>query len=119
MIKIKPITMGDMREYILNKPDETSVNMSENLWSDPCGCIMVQYGREILGIEKPAAGYCNIYDTDDNDTEIAQLAFNMDDLINESFFCRVSNYGELKKRLRNCEKSHGQETEKMLRGQKS
>lgn len=115
---IKPITIDDMREYILNKSDDTLVDMTENLWSDPCGCLMVQYGREILGIEKPSAGYCNIYDTDNNDAEIAQLTFNMDDLINESFFCRVSNYGELKKRLRNYKKSHGQEAEKSLPGQK-
>lgn len=50
----KPIqfTMDDLRKWILAQPDDKAVDMREIHSYDDCGCILLQYGRN-LGFQPP------------------------------------------------------------------
>ncbi len=95
---MKKITFEELQNYIIAQDDDRLVNMTHNHWSDSCGCVMMHYATDVLTIEKPCAGYASIYD--ENENEVGQLSFNMNDLINDAFACEARNYGELKSRLR-------------------
>ena len=38
----------EFAKWILEQPDERAVDMSETTGRSPCGCLMVQYAREVL-----------------------------------------------------------------------
>jgi hypothetical protein len=40
------VTLKELTEWILQQDDDRPVNMGEIRPSDPCGCVMVQYGKE-------------------------------------------------------------------------
>lgn len=40
------VTLKEFIEWILQQDDDRPVNMSEIRHCDPCGCVMVQYGKE-------------------------------------------------------------------------
>jgi len=43
---MKTISTKEILDFVRAQPDDKMVNMTESLNSDPCGCVMVQYGRE-------------------------------------------------------------------------
>jgi hypothetical protein len=77
------ITFEELRNYIISQDDRRPVNMAHNHWSDNCGCVMMHYAADVLTVEKPCAGYVSIFD--ENENEVAQLSFNMNDLIHNAF----------------------------------
>jgi len=49
----------DFFDWIRQQPDDKPVNMREASNKDPCGCLLVQYGRH-LNLNFTAVGYVTI-----------------------------------------------------------
>jgi len=100
------ITKQKMVDFIMAQPDSRPVNMLTNLFThgeDECGCLMVEYVKDLFEIEKGqiAAGITNISIKND-DTKIkcvAELDFSMRNLLQSSFVNPSKTFGELKKCL--------------------
>lgn len=54
---MKKIDTKEVVKWVMEQPDDRTVDMGESHWSPEdknfnCGCVMVQYGREVLGFEE-------------------------------------------------------------------
>jgi hypothetical protein len=95
---MEKITFEELRNYIISQDDERAVNMAHNHYRNSCGCVMMHYAFDFLDVANPCAGYASIFD--ENENEVAQLSFNMNDLIHNAFTSEARTYGELKNELR-------------------
>lgn len=91
------VTEKQMRDFILAQPDDRPINMQENKSNAPCGCIMIQYGREHgFGNGCDVGMLCWIPPIG---TVRASMTFSMRDLIDNDFSNQSKTFGELKKCL--------------------
>lgn len=40
-------TFQDLVEFIHSQPDDKAINMDESVSTQPCGCLLVHYGRSL------------------------------------------------------------------------
>lgn len=101
------VTKQDIVDFIRKQPDDRKVSMNQTKYDDKCGCVMVQYGKEVIKKPFTHVGWASWW-TDDceeiakllNKYGVGGLACNdldvlTDDLRDELFACKT--YGELKK----------------------
>ena len=53
------ITKHDLESFIQAQPDDRPVDMLQNHSEQPCGCVMVHYGRQFID-EPFVAGYATL-----------------------------------------------------------
>lgn len=57
---MKTVIFKDFVEWVMKQPEDRPVDMSEIHNHSECGCLMVQYGKEVLNLECPfRCGYDN------------------------------------------------------------
>lgn len=90
-MKYSMVTTKEILDFIDGQPDDRPVNLNENDSTDECGCVMVHYGKEVLGLEDFVCGFRRIGDFIDLEQLINKIV-DFDGI-------RPKNYGELKKRI--------------------
>jgi hypothetical protein len=93
---MKTITIEEMRAYILAQPDDKPVRMREFTSEHNCGCLMVHYGRDVLGFRDFSCGAVGFYEKVYAGGREAVLKFEMRSLIFRGLNCDAETYGELK-----------------------
>lgn len=88
------ITTREILDFINSQPDDRRVNMSHNSYNDSCRCVMVHYGKDILGLSEFECGWSNI----DSGKCTYYLEERIDKIINFHGI-RPVNYGEVKQRI--------------------
>lgn len=51
------VTKQEIVDFINGQPQSRPVDMRENFFDEPCGCVMVHYGKEMLKFDKFGCGY--------------------------------------------------------------
>lgn len=88
------VTKQQMIDYCFAQPDDREVNFSGSCRSDPCGCVMVQYGID-NGIEFDGCGISS-WVSGNKDTAVFEYG-----VVYRAFRpCGICTYGEIKKHLR-------------------
>jgi hypothetical protein len=98
---MKTITKQELIDYINSQPDDKRVDMRQCSVLGNCGCVMVQYSKEILNITDPFwCGYHVIYVN--NFPEYALGADdNIDDIIDGDHWDEIETYADVRKFLKN------------------
>lgn len=95
------ITFQQLKDFINSQPDDRPVDMCQNMNSEECGCVMIHYGRDVLGIPNDyvSAGFSTIFDkSGESETEfdiegdIRQLIPNT----NYAWYAGIQTYKNLK-----------------------
>lgn len=100
---MKTIKKQDLISFIFSQPSEKEVNMSENYFSDNCGCLGIQYVHEKFPQVAEIALGCGftIVDNDEGKTlmkleeDITFFDFTPAQGIN-----RIFSYGEIQEHLK-------------------
>jgi hypothetical protein len=88
------VTVQEIKDYVLSQPDDRPLDNLGSFSTDGCGCVMVQYGRDVLGLTdfhcsfNKWAGFAEI----ENGTNIYN-AFGL----KHSHFLGIKTFGQLKK----------------------
>jgi hypothetical protein len=94
---MKIVTAAQLLEFIKMQPDDRKVDLFDNTSNDKCGCIMVHYGKDILGIRKHFE--CGASSWFDFDSTLAELDTCIDDIIGIELMGFQGTYGELKTKI--------------------
>jgi hypothetical protein len=105
MQNIPLITKQQMIDFIMAQPDDRPINMLNPDYypsSNKCGCLMVEYAKDNFKISDECinVGFSAIYKGNDME-DVAELTFDMDDLVIGGFENESKTFGELKKHLKN------------------
>jgi hypothetical protein len=92
---MKIITTEEMLDFIFSQPPEKVVDWMENESSEPCGCLMVQFGRDNQ-LEFDSCSYRN-WNSIDLSTKIARFEPDVHyfDFRPRDFSKRISTYAEI------------------------
>lgn len=97
--EIKTITEQEIIDFIKSQPDDRKLNLVDNYSGDPCGCVMVQYGKDVLKIQENFA-CCYRYITlvvGQEEQHVASLDKHIVDIIGKANWNSLPDtYGELK-----------------------
>lgn len=55
------VTQEEFIAFILAQPEDRPVNVADFHSTDPCGCPMVHYGKEVLGLTEFNASSYDLY----------------------------------------------------------
>ena len=102
--KPKTIKTEKFIKWVLKQPDDKPVRMAQNTSPEKPGCVMVQYGREKLGIKGNFRCLIRGFYPFDSDIPKYSLQdglfkiFRFD--VSKREFSKVENFGQLKKYIR-------------------
>lgn len=98
---MKIVETKDILEFVMAQPDDRPVDMGNNVANAKCGCVMIDYGREVLGFEEFACGYSAWEKVDSDNRHIAKIKGEQSifDLLNISAHRSVKTYGEIKQKI--------------------
>jgi len=68
---MKTFTYDDLVAFIKTQPDEREINMEEVRSTQPCGCVLVHFGKEKLGLE---AFLCEYDSMEDDEGELLAVS---------------------------------------------
>jgi len=92
------VKVEDFKQWVMSQPDDKKVDMLESDSTYPCGCTMVQYGKEVLKIDEDfkVGSYSWFGESRyifENEVEITKIFY-------WNRAVRVTNYGALKETMR-------------------
>lgn len=101
-INMKIVKEEDLLEFVMRQPDNRRVNMDNNVSDDACGCVMVDYGREVLKLEKFGCGF-SAWEVLGRTEILAKIETgeSIFGLLKLPLGCNVTTYGEIKQKMRN------------------
>lgn len=93
---MKIVEISDFLEWIKTKPDDHQFRMFQTEGKSSCGCLMVQYAREVLKLPDDliACGYM-FFDR----TQTIRLEEEISSVFPPTYWHTISTFGELKKIL--------------------
>jgi hypothetical protein len=100
---VQIVTAQQIKDYVLGQPDDKPVNNENNYSNSNCGCVMIQYGKEKLGLNDFSCGF-SVWEILDDDEY--NPIFELEDglIISDIFkisswtnFTNIKTFGELKK----------------------
>ena len=93
------VTKEDFVDWIMAQDDSKPVNMSEINGDCQCGCVMVQYAKEVLHME-PSKIFCalSLFEEIKMDSTHNRLNTSILEII-KGHWSEINNFGDLKKRL--------------------
>jgi hypothetical protein len=95
---MKRVKIKEFHDWIESQPDDRNVDMRECLDNDPCGCVMVQYGRH-NGF--PEFEWCGSVSWMFSGSPVARFEDDkyLSEIIEYGYHNRSKTFGELKKDL--------------------
>ena len=92
----KNINILELKEFALSQPDDREVRMNEDKSSDPCGCLMVHFAKDVLNFSGEfTCATCLIHGEDG----MVCLSDSIFSLIPNNWE-NIKNYGDLKKYMK-------------------
>ena len=92
---VKIVTAQEIRDYVLAQPDDRPIDNYNPNSEDGCGCVMVNYGRDILKLKKFGCGFQSW-----TGEKRITLEIGIDEIFEAmgwNGFCEAKTFGELKK----------------------
>ena len=85
-------------DFVLAQPDDRPISMADIASNEDCGCVMVHFGKEVLGLKDFACHFDYWYYHSDlpNLKKIVEIK-GLSDFIRALITYMVRNYGEAKK----------------------
>jgi len=92
----KVVTKQEIVDYVFSQPREREVKMKENFSKEGCGCVMVQYGKERLGMKNFECGFAS-WNSKYNEETKAEIEFGTGVGFLGVNFYEEYTYGEIQK----------------------
>lgn len=92
------ITREELEDFIMAQSPDRPVNMDEYTSNYECGCVMVHYGKELLGFDDFKCMSYGFY-SKINNKELAFLTTGIGTIINTPWK-DIKNYGDIQKYLK-------------------
>lgn len=99
---VKIVTAQEIRDYVLSQPDDKPLDNTNNYSNSYCGCIMIQYGKEKLGLIDFSCGF-SVWEILEDDEYNPLFELEDELIISDVFklspwkdFTNIKTFGELK-----------------------
>jgi len=91
---MRTVTETELAEWVLKQDPCRPVNMQQNISSQKCGCLMVQFGRDVLGFGEQF--HCGVFTWARQGTTVAEL----DEFTYRKWGVRHLTFGSLQREIR-------------------